>query len=103
MIFRVATVKARVNVIHTEILDLNEPCPCPKDSFPLQRIDQILDATAGHGILSFLDAFFGYHQIPMHPLDVEKTTFIMPYRLYCYNVMSFGLKKRRGNLSKDGD
>ena len=65
---------------------------CPKDSFPLPHIDQIMDATAGHGILSFLDAIFGYHQILMHPLDGEKTTFITPHGLYCYNVMAFGLK-----------
>ena len=62
--------------------DLNEACP--KDSFPLPRIDQIVDATAGHDILSFLDAFSGYHQIPMHPPDAEKTTFITSHRLYCY-------------------
>ena len=61
--------------------DLNETCP--KDSFPLLRIDQIVDATAGHGILSFLDAFSGYHQIPMHPPDEEKTAFITPHGLHC--------------------
>ena len=38
---------------------------CPKDSFPLPRIDQIVDSTAGQGMLSFLDAFSGYHQIPV--------------------------------------
>ena len=70
--------------------DLNDACP--KDSFPLPRIDQIVDASAGHGMLSFLDAFSGYHQIPMHPLDAEKTSFITPHGLYYYNVMSFGLK-----------
>ena len=70
--------------------DLNEPCP--KDSFPLPRIDQIVDASTGHGMLSFLDAFSGYHQIPRHPPDVEKTSFITPHGLYCYNVMPFGLK-----------
>ncbi|RVX09996.1 hypothetical protein VitviT2T_023757 [Vitis vinifera] len=43
-------------------------------------------------MLSFLDAFSGYHQIPMSPADEEKTTFIMPHSLYCYKVMSFGLK-----------
>ena len=69
---------------------LNEACL--KDNFPLPRIDQIVDAIAEHGILSFLDAFFGYHQIPMHPPDTEKTTFITPHGLYCYNVMPFGLK-----------
>ena len=69
---------------------LNEACP--KDNFPLPQIDQIVDAIAGHGILSFLDAFFGYHQIPMHPPNTEKITFITPHGLYCYNVMPFGLK-----------
>ena len=39
---------------------------CPKDSFPLTRIDQIVDSTSGQGMLSFLDAFSGYHQIPMY-------------------------------------
>ena len=79
--------KWRVCVDYT---DLNDSCP--KDSFPLPRIDQIVDASAGHGMLSFLDAFSGYHQIPMHPLDAEKTSFITPYGLYNYNVMPFGLK-----------
>ena len=70
--------------------DLNEACP--KDSFPLPRIDQIVDASAGHGMLLFLDAFLGYHQIAMHLSDEEKTTFITPHDLFCYNVMPFCLK-----------
>ena len=70
--------------------DLNEACS--KDSFPLPRIDHIVDASTWHGMLSFLDAFSGYHQIPMHPSDAEKTTFITLHGLFCYNVMLFGLK-----------
>ena len=70
--------------------NLNEACP--KDSFPLPQIDQIVDASAGHGMLSFLDAFFRYYQIPMHLPDTEKTTFITPHGPFCYNVMPFGLK-----------
>ena len=69
--------------------DLNDACP--KDSFPLPRIDQIMDASARHDMLSFLDAFSGYHQIPMHPSEAKKTSFIMPYGLYSYNVMPSGL------------
>ena len=65
---------------------------CPKYSFPLPRIDQIVDSTARQGMLSFLDAFSGYHQIPMGPDDEEKTTFIISHGLYCYKVMSFRLK-----------
>ena len=79
--------KWRVCVDYTDLNDL-----CPKDSFPLPRIDQIVDASAGHGMLSFLDAFSGYHRIPMHPPDEEKTSFITPRRLYCYNVIPLGLK-----------
>ena len=79
--------KWRVCVDYT---DLNDACP--KYSFPLPRINQIVDASAGHSMLSFLDAFSGYHQIPMHPPDAKKTSFITPHGLYCYNVMPFGLK-----------
>ena len=79
--------KWRVCVDYT---DLN--AAYPKDSFPLPRIDHIVDSSAGHGMLSFLDAFSGYHQIPMHPSDAEKTSFITPHGLYCYNVMPFSLK-----------
>ena len=69
---------------------LNEACP--KDSFPLPRIDKIVEASVGHGMLSFLDTFSGYHQIPMHPPCSEKTAFITLYGLLYYNVMLFGLK-----------
>ena len=51
-----------------------------------------MDSIAGQGMLSCLDAFSGYHQIPMSPADEEKTAFIMPHGLYYYKVMSFGLK-----------
>ena len=34
---------------------------CPKDPFPLPRIDQLVDATTGHLQMSFLDIFQGYH------------------------------------------
>ena len=79
--------KWRVCVNYT---DLNDACP--KDSFPLPHIDQIIDAPSGHGMLSFLDAFLGYHQIPMYPPDAKKIAFITPHGLFCYNVMPFGLK-----------
>ena len=73
-----------------EYTDLNDACP--KDNFPLPRIDQIVEASVGHGMLSFLDAFLGYYQIPIYPPDAEKTMFITPHGFFCYNVMSFGLK-----------
>lgn len=59
--------KWRVCVDYT---DLNKACP--KDSFPLPHINQLLDATAGHELLSFLDAYSGYNQIKMDPSDEEK-------------------------------
>ena len=34
---------------------------CPKDSFPLLRIDQLVDSTVGHKLLSFMDAFSSYN------------------------------------------
>ena len=77
-------------LVCVDYTNLNEACL--KDIFPLTRINQIVDAAARHRILLFLDAFFRYHQIPMHPPDVEKTTFITQHELYCYDVMPFGLK-----------
>ncbi|KAI5344902.1 hypothetical protein L3X38_012779 [Prunus dulcis] len=65
---------------------------CPKDSFPLPRIDQLVDATVGHALLSFMDAYSGYNQIFMHPKDQAHTSFITDRGLYCYKVMPFGLK-----------
>jgi hypothetical protein len=47
--------------ICVDFTDLNKACP--KDSYPLPRIDQRVDSTAGHKLLSFMDAFFGYNQI----------------------------------------
>ena len=65
---------------------------CPKDSFPLPRINLIVDATAGHELLSFMDAFSGYNQISMDPSDQEKTSFVTGRGTYYYRVMPFGLK-----------
>ena len=81
-----------------DYMDINDTCP--KDSFPLPRIDQIMDASTRHGMLSFLDAFSGYHQIPMHPPDTEKTSFITPHGLYYYNVMPIGLKNARATYQR---
>ena len=56
-----------------DFTDLNKVCP--KDSYPLLRIDQQVDSTAGHQLLSFMDAFSGYNQIRMDEADQEKTSF----------------------------
>ena len=52
---------------------------CPKDHFPLPRIDQIVDTTSGCEILLFLDAYSGYHQITMKESDQVVTSFITSY------------------------
>ena len=65
---------------------------CPKDTFPLPRVNQIIDATADHQLLSFPDAYFGYNKIPIYPLDSANIAFITPIGMSCYNVMPFGLK-----------
>jgi hypothetical protein len=73
-----------------DFTDLNKACP--KDSFPLPRIDTLVDSTSEYELLSFMDVFSSYNQILMHPKDREKTTFITDRGLYCYKVMPFGLK-----------
>ena len=73
-----------------DFTDLNKACP--KDPFPMSKIDQLIDATVGHPRMSFLDAFQGYHQIPLALDDQERTMFVTPVRNYHYKVMPFGLK-----------
>ena len=73
-----------------DFTDLNKSCP--KDPFPLPHIDKLVDATAGHQLMSFMDAFSGYNQILMHGKDQEKTSFMTFKGIYCYKVMPFGLK-----------
>ena len=73
-----------------DFIDLNKACP--KDPFPIPRIDQLMDATVGHSWMSFLDVFQGYHQILLALDDQEKTVFVTPTRNYDYKVMPFGLK-----------
>ena len=65
---------------------------CPKVPFPLPRIDQIVDSTTGCELLSFLDAYSGYHQIKMKESDQLVTSFITPFGMYCYVTMPFGLR-----------
>jgi hypothetical protein len=62
-----------------------------KDHFPLPFIDEILERLAKHSFFCFLDGYSGYHQIPIHPDDQDKTTFTCPYGTYAYRQMSFGL------------
>lgn len=56
-----------------DYMDLNKACP--KNHYPLPSIDQLIDATTGTQVLSFLDAFFGYHQIVMNEEDIPKTVY----------------------------
>ena len=65
---------------------------CPKDSFPLPSIDRLVDASASHHVLSFMDVFSEYNQIIMDLANQEKTVFITKEGLYCYKIIPFGLK-----------
>jgi hypothetical protein len=62
-----------------------------KDSYPLPRIDEMLDSLAGAKYFSTLDLMSGYWQVLMDPMDREKTAFITRYGIYEFNVMPFGL------------
>ena len=81
-----------------DFIDLNKACP--KDSFPLPRIDQLMDSTTGHKLLTFMDAFLGYNQIKMAEEDQEKTAFITSQGLYCCKVMPFGLKNAEATYQR---
>src|SRR6266536_1674453 len=71
--------------------DLNKACP--KDPFPPPRIDQIIDATAGHSSLCFLDAYSGYHQIKMKESDQARNGLYYPVRAFLFQHYAFQDKK----------
>ena len=81
-----------------DFTDLNKSYP--KDSYHLPRIDQLVDLTAGHQLLSFMDAFTGYNQIRMDKENQEKTSFITSQGLFCYKIMPFGLKNVRATYQR---
>ncbi|GJT91910.1 reverse transcriptase domain-containing protein [Tanacetum coccineum] len=58
-----------------------------KDHFPLPSMDQMLERLAGNKFFCFLDGFSGYFQIPIEPVDQEKTTFTCPYGTYAYKLV----------------
>ena len=76
--------------ICVDFTDFNRACP--KDNYPLPRIDTLVDSTARHELLSFMDAFSGYNQIKMNEDDQERNSFVTSQGLFCYKVMPFGLK-----------
>jgi hypothetical protein len=73
---------------------------CPKDEFPLPRIDSLLDAAATSKLMSLLDCYSDYHQIWMKKEDEPKTSFITPNGTYCYLRMPEGLKNAGGSFSR---
>ena len=73
-----------------DFTDLNKTCP--KDKYPLLRVDVLVDSIAWHQLLSFTNAFSSYNQIRMHKADQEKTSFVTSQGLFYYKVMPFGLK-----------
>jgi hypothetical protein len=73
---------------------------CPKDEYPLPHICQIVDSTMTCELLSFLDAYYGYHQINLTTDDEEKTSFITSFRIFCYTKMAFGLKNEGATYQK---
>jgi hypothetical protein len=73
---------------------------CPKDNFPLPRIDKIVDSAVGCEVMSLLDCFSGYHQIYMKEEDKASTSFITPFGTYCFIRMPEGLKNTGSTFSR---
>lgn len=65
---------------------------CPKDSYPLLSIDNLVDKTLGCKLLIFMDAYFRYNQIKMRTENEDKTTFVTDQGTFCFRVMPFGLR-----------
>ncbi|XP_061366467.1 uncharacterized protein LOC133309691, partial [Gastrolobium bilobum] len=78
--------------------DLNKVCP--KDAYPFLSIDQLVDNASGFKMLSFMDAYSGYNQIPLLEEVQDKTAFITQNANYCYTMMPFGLKNAEATYQR---
>jgi Reverse transcriptase (RNA-dependent DNA polymerase) len=65
------------------------------DYYPLPRIEECFDYLGNASVFSTLDCKSGYWQIPVDPLDKEKTSFTSHEGLYWFRRIPFGLKTRR--------
>ena len=81
-----------------DFTDLNKACP--KDDFPLPRIDKVVDDAANSQLMSLLDCFSRYLHIWMKKEDEEKTSFTTPYGTYCFVRMPEGLKNAGQSFSR---
>ena len=64
-----------------DFIDLNKACP--EDSYPFPRVDVLVDSTAQHQLLSFMDAFLGYNKIKMDEANQDKTSFVTSPSIFC--------------------
>ena len=76
--------------IYVDFTNLNRSCL--KDNYPLPQIDSLVDSTARHQLLGFMDTFSGYNQIKLNEANQEKTSFVTSQGLFYYKVMPFGFK-----------
>ncbi|GJR50749.1 reverse transcriptase domain-containing protein [Tanacetum coccineum] len=70
--------------------DLNKACP--KEGYPLPKIDWKVESLCIFPFKCFLGAYKGYHQIQIAKKDKEKTAFITSQGIFCYTKMPFGLR-----------
>jgi hypothetical protein len=75
--------------MRVDYMGLNKACP--KDPFPLSRMELVVNSKAGCQTFCFLDAYSGYHQMAMCIADQLATSYITPFGAYCYKTMPFGL------------
>lgn len=73
---------------------------CFEDSYPFPRIDLLMDSTARHQLLSYVDAFSGYNQIKPDKSNHKKISFVISQGFFCYKVMLFGLKNTEATYQR---
>ncbi|GBM11125.1 Retrovirus-related Pol polyprotein from transposon 17.6 [Araneus ventricosus] len=87
--------KTRLRIDYHKLNEITVP-----DSYPLPRMDDLLQSAKHTTFMSTINLKSGYHQINVHPADRDKTAFVCPFGTFRFKRMPFGLRNASATFQR---